>query len=254
MSKRRTFIKHLLLQGIAIGISTKLAEATVSTFHRFDKSDNTDGFGFDQQPLPYSFNALEPVIDAQTMELHYSKHAAAYCKNLKEAMANEKVNADVSLETLLAEINKYSDKMKNNAGGHYNHELFWACMRRPASENNSPNGNLLNLINHSFGSEAAFRQKMNQSALAVFGSGWTWLVLEGKDKLKIVQTKNQENPLMGILSDEQKGFPLFGIDVWEHAYYLKYQNRRAEYVTNWWKIAHWDYIENRLNQKINRLK
>jgi Fe-Mn family superoxide dismutase len=97
MSKRRTFIKHLLLQGIAIGVGTKLAEAAVSTFQRFDKSDNTDGFGFDQQPLPYSYNALEPVIDAQTMELHYSKHAAAYCKNLTEAMANEKVNADISL-------------------------------------------------------------------------------------------------------------------------------------------------------------
>jgi Fe-Mn family superoxide dismutase len=248
MSKRRTFIKHAMLQGITVAAGTSLIEAV---FNRLEKSTSLfsdHAFGFDQQPLPYAYSALEPAIDAQTMELHYSKHAAAYCKNMKEAMLSEKVPAEMSLIQLMENIGMYSEKIKNQAGGHFNHELFWASMRAP-KDKNYPSGNLLHMIEATFGSVETFVQLMNQSAMKVFGSGWTWLVLSGNNTLKIVNTKNQENPLMGILHEADRGFPLFGIDIWEHAYYLKYQNRRAEYLKNWWSVTNWDYLESRLRSQ-----
>jgi Fe-Mn family superoxide dismutase len=245
MNKRRTFIKHCLFQGVAITVGTKFVEQAIISFEKIYLPQSKYAFGFDQQPLPYSYSALEPVIDAQTMELHYSKHAASYCKNMKDAMVEEKVPKEFTLEQLIMNIGSYSEKMKNQAGGHYNHELFWASMRAPREKNN-PSGNLLKMLTVSFGSFESFTQQMNQSALKVFGSGWTWLVLTKENKLKIVNTKNQENPLMGILAESDQGLPIFGIDVWEHAYYLKYQNRRAEYLQNWWSVANWDYLEARL--------
>jgi Fe-Mn family superoxide dismutase len=245
MSKRRTFIKHFILQGVALSVGTKLIENSVKAFEKMSSGKSTDGLGFEQMPLPYAFSALEPIIDAQTMELHYSKHAASYCKNMNEAMQAEKVPKGITLEHLIENIGSYSEKMKNNAGGHYNHELFWSSMRAPR-ENNRATGNLLKMLTTSFGSFESFTQQMNQSALKVFGSGWTWLVLTKENTLKIVNTKNQENPLMGVLAESDRGLPIFGIDVWEHAYYLKYQNRRAEYLQNWWSVANWDYLEARL--------
>lgn len=249
MSKRRTFIKHAMLQGIAVAAGTTFIETALSRVEKTIHPFHTDGFGFDQQPLPYAYAALEPVIDAQTMELHYSKHAAAYCKNMKEAMLTEKVPAGISLEQLMENIGTYSEKMKNQAGGHFNHELFWASMRAP-KDNNLPAGKLLRLIEATFGNYDNFEQQMNQSAMKVFGSGWTWLVLTKNFNLNIVNTKNQENPMMGIVADAERGFPVFGIDVWEHAYYLKYQNRRAEYLKNWWSLTNWDYLETRLNSQL----
>jgi superoxide dismutase, Fe-Mn family len=186
---------------------------------------------------------LENVIDAKTMEIHYTKHAATYSKNLLEAIKEEAVGADKSLEDLLANISKYSVKMKNNAGGHYNHEMFWQCMK-PKSKNNMPSTQLLALIEKNFVTFSEFKKQFADAAKSRFGSGWAWLYLDDKGNLKIGSTENQDNPLMN--TSTIKGFPLLGLDVWEHAYYLKYQNKRADYIENWWDIVNWSYVQSRL--------
>jgi superoxide dismutase, Fe-Mn family len=197
---------------------------------------------YEQTPLPYEYKALEPVIDAQTMELHYSKHAAAYAKALGEAVTAEKVNKQsTSLEQLLARISKYSAKMRNNAGGHYNHELFWRSMQAP-SDNNKPSGKLATDIEKHFNSFEAFKNQFSEAAKNRFGSGWAWLIAS-KGKLTIASTPNQDNPLMDL--SEAKGFPVLGLDVWEHAYYLKYQNKRPDYISAWWNVVNWKFIEDR---------
>jgi len=241
-TNRREFIKITGKASIAAGLSATVLPALAGI-------SSTDGqyafsnFAYTQAPLPYAFNALEPVIDAQTMELHYTKHAAAYAKNLNEAVQAENVNTQqTSLEQLLANISKYSAKMRNNAGGHYNHELFWQCMHSP-SASAMPSGKLMAAIEKDFKSFAAFQSQFNDAAKNRFGSGWAWLVMSNDKKLIIGTTPNQDNPLMDI--SELKGVPIFGLDVWEHAYYLKYQNRRPEYITEWWKVANWSYIQQR---------
>ena len=201
--------------------------------------------GFDQKQLPYQYNALEDVIDSLTMEIHYSKHAGAYSKNLKDAAKAEGIDITKSVEELLSAVSKYSGKVRNNGGGHYNHELFWQCMR-PKSENNAPAGKLMVAIENSFTSFAGFREKFSDSAKNRFGSGWAWLYTDDKKTLKIGSTPNQDNPLMNI--SDIKGIPLLGIDVWEHAYYLKYQNRRADYIENWWKVVNWDFVQQRFER------
>ncbi len=198
--------------------------------------------GFDQQPLPYSYTALEDIIDAKTMEIHYSKHAAAYSKALKEAIAAEGLQSETAVENILPKISKYSAKMRNNAGGHYNHEMFWKCMR-PKLNDNNPTGKLLQAIEAEFSSFGNLKNQMTDAAMKRFGSGWAWLYLDNTKKLKIGSTANQDNPLMDI--SDIKGFPLLGLDVWEHAYYLKYQNKRADYINNWWNLVNWDYVQQR---------
>ncbi len=203
-----------------------------------------DDFSYTQQPLPYAYNALEPVIDAMTMEIHYSKHASAYAKNLADAVKAENVDTNkVSLIALMNNISKYSAKMRNNGGGHYNHEFFWKSMKAP-SDANAPGNKLSQLLIRDFGSEDAFKNQFADAAKNRFGSGWAWLVKSNEGKLIIGSTPNQDNPLMNI--SELKGVPLLGLDVWEHAYYLKYQNRRADYITAWWKVVNWDSVEARL--------
>jgi superoxide dismutase, Fe-Mn family len=206
-----------------------------------------DGFtGFSQQPLPYAYDALEDIIDAKTMEIHYSKHAAAYSKNLLEAAKAEGVDTSKPLEHVLKNISKYTAKMRNNGGGHYNHEMFWQSMRAKTT-NNRPQGKLLQAIESNFTSFESFKTQFSDAGKNRFGSGWAWLYFTGKkDKypeLKIGSTPNQDNPLMDI--SEVKGTPLLGLDVWEHAYYLKYQNKRADYIENWWNVVNWDYVEKR---------
>jgi Fe-Mn family superoxide dismutase len=195
----------------------------------------------EQMPLSYAYNALEPVIDAQTMELHYTKHAAAYSKNLKEAMAAESVATGTSVEQVLARISSYSAKMRNNGGGHYNHELFWKCMK-PNGEQ-QVTGKLLAAIETSFNSFGNFKTKLTEAGMTRFGSGWAWLYIDAEKKLQIASTPNQDNPLMDL--SPVKGTPLLGLDVWEHAYYLKYQNRRADYIDNWFKVINWDFVQKR---------
>ncbi len=244
---RRNFIEKAAKAGAATlialpSISTLMAAGNNS---RLPVHFAANGFtmGFDQQPLPYPYNALEPSIDAQTMDIHYNKHAAAYSKNLKEAAVAEKVDITKPLEAVLHKISSYSVKMRNNGGGHYNHELFWKCMA--ANANAQPGGKLLAAIEKNFGSFEEMKKQFSEIAKSRFGSGWAWLVVLNDKKIVVSSTPNQDNPLMDIA--EVKGIPLFGLDVWEHAYYLNYQNRRPEYIENFWKILNWNYINERFN-------
>ncbi len=236
MSDRRRFLKQTLQGSLAL-TAAQLASGWMPA-HAGENQPHPA----DQAPLPYAFSALEPVIDAQTMELHYTKHAAAYAKNMKDAMAAEKAGAATSIEQLLAGISKYSEKMRNNAGGHYNHELFWKSMAPATGQ--LPAGKLASALDGAFGSYDNLKKKMTEAAMTRFGSGWAWLYMDVKGSLQIGSTPNQDNPLMDISSI--KGTPLLGLDVWEHAYYLKYQNRRAEYVDKWFNVVNWGFVEQRL--------
>ena len=200
--------------------------------------------GFEQQPLPYAYDALENIIDARTMEIHYTKHAASYSKALKEAVAAEGADAGKSVENILAKVSKYSTKMRNNAGGHYNHEMFWKSMR-PKTTDNKPGEKLAEAIDKTFGTFSAFKTQFTDAGKNRFGSGWAWLYLDASHTLKIGSTPNQDNPLMDI--SDIKGFPILGLDVWEHAYYLKYQNKRADYIENWWNVVNWEYAGKRFD-------
>jgi Fe-Mn family superoxide dismutase len=202
--------------------------------------------GFQQQPLPYSYNSLTDAIDGTTMEIHFTKHAAGYASNLNDAARAEGVDSKKPLEGVLAHISKYSTKMRNNGGGHYNHELFWKVMS--PNGGGQPSGSLANAINSSFGSFDAFKTQFSDAGKNRFGSGWAWLILDADKRLRIGSTPNQDNPLMDI--SDIKGFPLMGLDVWEHAYYLRYQNKRPDYINNWWKVVNWNYIQDRYTSAV----
>jgi len=194
--------------------------------------------------LPYSYDALEPHIDKLTMEIHYSKHHKAYVDNLNKALDNldKGLSGNVqSLDTIFENINKLPVAIRNNAGGHYNHSLFWTLMKPNGGGN--PKGKLADAISTSFGSFDEFKKQFADSATKRFGSGWAWLIKNG-DKLIITSTANQDNPLMNLDSVEFKGKPILALDVWEHAYYLKNQNRRADYIGSWWQVINWDTAEN----------
>lgn len=194
---------------------------------------------FEQRPLPYAFKDLEPSIDTATMEIHFTKHAAAYVKAMNEAIAAENISVP-SMDALLANISKYSTKLRNNAGGHYNHESYWRWMT-PGGKPMS--AGFTSALENAFGSVSDFKAKFADAGAKRFGSGWAWLVLDADKKLVIGSTPNQDNPLMDV--SELKGFPLLGIDVWEHAYYLKYQNKRADYISAWWNVVNWQEVEAR---------
>jgi len=239
---RRKFLQTAGKAGMAAGLTGSVLNSMART-PEGKIITPPDPVPYTQRPLPYAYTALEPAIDAQTMEIHYTKHAATYAKNLAEAVTAEKVDTSTtSLESLLANISKYSVKMRNNAGGHYNHSIFWEMMAAPSAAI-APSPELLSAIQKDFGSVDSLKTKFNDAAKARFGSGWAWLIVKSDKKLDVVSTPNQDNPLMDI--SDSKGQPLFGLDVWEHAYYLKYQNRRPDYITAWWTITNWDYINKR---------
>jgi superoxide dismutase, Fe-Mn family len=235
---RRDFLEKSLKTAAisALGLPLLSKNAFGETGH-----PSVNGFEFSQVKLPYTYAALEPHIDAQTMEIHYTKHHATYVKNVNEAIAAEKIDVN-NEEALLGSISKYSPKIRNNAGGVWNHNFFWMVMK-PASENNLPSGKLADALNASFGSFEKFKEQFTQAAMTRFGSGWAWLISD-KGKLTIGSTPNQDNPLMDV--SDLKGKPMLAIDVWEHAYYLKYQNKRNEYVSNWWNLVNWDEVSKRL--------
>ena len=246
-TNRRTFLKTTGKASIAAGLALTILPALAKNKARAYFDFNTDGTPFQQQPLGYQYNALEPVIDATTMEIHYTKHAAAYAKNLADACAAEKVDTQsAKLEDLLMNISKYTPKMRNNGGGHYNHELFWKSMA-PANST-TLHGKLKDAIESSFTSFDAFKTQFTDAGKNRFGSGWAWLVLTGDKKLAIGSTPNQDNPLMDV--SDLKGFPVLGLDVWEHAYYLKYQNRRPDYINAWWNVVNWDFICKRFESMV----
>lgn len=192
---------------------------------------------YEQEPLPYDFAALEPHIDARTMEIHYSRHHKAYVDNINAAISEENIPY-TTVDELFANISKLSAKARNNGGGAWNHSFFWKSMRPPV-ENNQPEGELMKAITDAFGSFEDFKTAFAAAGSGRFGSGWAWLV-DDNGVLKIGSTPNQDNPLMDV--SEFKGRPLLGIDVWEHAYYLHYQNKRGDYIQNWWNVVNWDYV------------
>jgi Fe-Mn family superoxide dismutase len=243
---RRAFIHTAGKAGMVAGLSGSVLTSFGNTNPGFHPMTAPDPVSYKQQPLPYAYNALEPAIDAQTMEIHYTKHAAAYAKNLAEAVDAEKVDmSKVSLEDLLASISKYSTKMRNNAGGHYNHSLFWELMASPG-KSTAPSTGLMTAIQRDFGSMDGLKTKFNDAAKNRFGSGWAWVIVKKDGKLDVASTPNQDNSLMDI--SDAKGQPLFGLDVWEHAYYLKYQNKRPDYISAWWSVLNWDYINTRFGK------
>lgn len=200
-----------------------------------------EAFVFTQITLPYEKNALEPSIDAMTMDIHYTKHHAAYVKNVNEAIVAEKVGYQTEKE-FFDNASTLSAKIRNNAGGAWNHNFFWQVMKPGAS--GTPYGKIVSALDGSFGSVPKFIEQFTAAAMGRFGSGWAWLIKDASGKLQITSTPNQDNPLMNTA--EVKGTPLLGLDVWEHAYYLKYQNKRNEYVANWWNVVNWDEVAKRL--------
>jgi Fe-Mn family superoxide dismutase len=187
--------------------------------------------------LPYAFNALEPHIDAQTMEIHYSRHHKAYVDNLNKALGGSGAEGK-TLEEIVKNISKYSAAIRNNGGGHWNHTFFWEIL---SPKSTKPSGKLQNKILATFGSVEKMQEEFNKAAAARFGSGWAWLILQKNGDLKVVSTPNQDNPYMDVV--EVQGCPIIGLDVWEHAYYLKYQNKRADYASAFWKVLNWDQAE-----------
>jgi superoxide dismutase, Fe-Mn family len=235
-TSRRKFIESGLK---ATAIATIGTPFIISTAKANGETYNAAPLQFSQVALPYAYNALEPYIDAQTMEIHYTKHHTAYIKNVNEAIAAENVKFENEKE-FFSNVSKLSPKLRNNGGGAWNHNFFWQVMK---ANGGNPSGKIAEAINSTFGSFEKFKEQFTQAAMTRFGSGWAWLVNEN-GKLKIGSTANQDNPLMDSL--ELKGTPLLALDVWEHAYYLKYQNKRNEYVANWWNVVNWDEVAKRL--------
>lgn len=200
---------------------------------------------FSLPDLPYAFDALEPHVDARTMEIHHGKHHAAYVNNLNAALQGTE-NEGKSLEELLANISKLPPAVRNNGGGHWNHSFFWEIMS--PNGGGEPTGDLASKINKNFGSFDEMKKQFGQAAATRFGSGWAWLCVDGDDNLFITSSPNQDNPLMDIA--EKKGQPILGLDVWEHAYYLHYQNRRPDYVSAWWNVVNWEEVGRRYRSAV----
>ena len=190
--------------------------------------------------LPYDYTALEPHIDAKTMEIHHSKHHQGYVNNLNNAIKGTELE-NKSLEEILASVSGHSAAVRNNGGGHYNHDLFWKVLAPNAG--GEPSGDLADAINKAFGSFEDFKEKFAAAAATRFGSGWAWLIVNNDGELEVTSTPNQDNPLMDVA--DVQGTPILGVDVWEHAYYLNYQNRRPDYVSAFWNVVNWDAVAER---------
>lgn len=192
---------------------------------------------FELPDLPYAFDALAPHIDAKTMEIHHDKHHGGYVTKLNAAVESSS-QADMSLEELMKNVGSSSTAVRNNGGGHYNHSLFWKILS--PSGGGTPSGELASAIDSAFGSFDAFKEDFTQAAGTRFGSGWAWLIVDSSGALKVTSTPNQDNPLMDVA--ETHGTPILGLDVWEHAYYLNYQNKRPEYISAFWNVVNWDEV------------
>jgi Fe-Mn family superoxide dismutase len=202
---------------------------------------------YELPPLPYDYDALEPYIDTQTMHLHHDKHHQAYVTNVNNALQDNPL-ASLPIEDLMRRINEVPENIRtavrNNGGGHVNHSMFWQIMK--PNGGGAPTGDLADAINSTFGSFDNFKNAFNDAGAKRFGSGWVWLVMDQSGKLQVISTANQDSPLMDGL------YPIMGNDVWEHAYYLKYQNRRPEYLAAWWNVVNWDEIARRFAQARGR--
>lgn len=230
---RRSFIRKSSILTIA-GLGTQLLPGNFLFA-------TTPGDEFTLPKLPYEYTALEPNIDAMTMEIHYSRHHKAYVDNLNKAVNENKISG--SLDELMKNMSKYPPAVRNNGGGHWNHSFFWKIMKPGGG--GMPTGKIGEAINSSFNSFEEFKTKLEEAGTKRFGSGWAWLYLDANKKLTIGSTPNQDNPLMDL--SDIKGKPILGIDVWEHAYYLKYQNKRGDYLKAWWNVVNWDQVTENFN-------
>lgn len=235
---RRQFLitTSLYLGGMTLGCRTKKPDQSV-TISPAAKVRDVAPLQLSLPDLGYDYSALEPFIDAETMKIHHTKHHAAYVTNFNKA-ATESNLAGLTLEQVLANTAQYSASIRNNGGGHYNHTAFWQMMHPNGAA--TFGGRIADTINANFGSLEKFQEKFTEVAMKRFGSGWAWLVQAKDGKLLITSTPNQDNPLMDV--SEVKGKILLGLDVWEHAYYLKYQNKRADYIKAWWNVVNWNKV------------
>ncbi len=253
-NNRREFLKKVTLAGVGLTLLNKSFGEENNFISEFGiPEDNM----FTLPPLPYAYDALDPFIDKQTMEIHHTKHHQSYVDKLNKALGEAKISG-VSLDDICKNIAKYPVAVRNNGGGHYNHSMFWKGMKPNAGSvlspinQNEPSGKIGDAIKSTFDSFANFKTKFSETSIKVFGSGWTWLVINKDGKLEIGSTPNQDNPLMDIsvpIAIGIKGNPILGLDVWEHAYYLKYQNKRTDYISNWWNIVNWDEASKRFEGK-----
>jgi Fe-Mn family superoxide dismutase len=200
--------------------------------------------------LPYAYDALEPFIDKETMTIHHQRHHQAYVDNLNAALkASEETSDD--LDSILQRISEYSPAVRNNGGGHFNHSLFWEILSPQPQLN--PEGKLAEAISSAFGSLENLKAEMKKAGLGQFGSGWVWLFVKFSGSLAVTSTPNQDNPMMDILP-VNRGFPILGIDVWEHAYYLAYQNKRADYLDSFWSVLNWSAVEKKYEEALSKIK
>jgi len=241
MMTRRQAIKTGALASAALAA---LPSAIAQTNSQMPASATASG-PFTVPPLPYAYDALEPFIDARTMEIHHDKHHAAYVANLNKAVAEYPDVAKMSVEDMLKNLNAIPEKIRtavrNNGGGHFNHSLFWQMLKMDGGE---PTGTLAKAINSVFGNFPTFKEEFSKAAIGQFGSGWAWLVIDRNKQLSIEPTANQDSTI------SQGKQPLLGIDVWEHAYYLKYQNRRPEYVAAFFHVINWDFVAERYEKAV----
>jgi len=230
--------KHFIFSTAAIigGSLTNIFANKIGLSSNLINERNITMSKFELPALSYPYDALEPYIDKATMEIHHTKHHQAYVNNLNKAIEGTDLEGK-TLDEMFSMMSKLSPAIRNNGGGHWNHDLFWKIMKPGGAKN--PEGKLADAINSTFGSFDEFKKKFSEAAIGRFGSGWAWLVVSD-NKLLISSTPNQDNPLMDVA--DVKGTPILGLDVWEHAYYLKYQNRRPEYIENWWNVVNWNVV------------
>jgi Fe-Mn family superoxide dismutase len=232
--KRRKFLQ-------SIGMISTITVLSKNNIFSINNNRRDTMSKFELPALPYAYNALESNIDARTMEIHHTKHHNGYVNNLNAAVEGTEL-AGKSLEELLSKVSTLSPAVRNNGGGHYNHSLFWTVMG--PNKGGSPKGEVADAINSTFGSFDSFKEQFSKAAATRFGSGWAWLVV-ADGKLVVTSTPNQDNPLMDVA--DVKGTPILGLDVWEHAYYLNYQNRRPDYISAFWNVVNWDAVAERFN-------
>ena len=216
------------------------AETAKDLGYQFALEDNAMSHPYEQKELGYAYDALEPYIDKETMEVHYSKHHAGYTSNFNKG-AEENNLGGMKLFEIFANVSSYPATIRNNGGGYYNHLLFWQLLSPDGG--GQPSGDLAVAIAGEFGGFDSFKEEFNNASKTVFGSGWAWLSVSPDGKLFVSKTSNQDNPLMDVV--DQNGIPILALDVWEHAYYLKYQNKRADYVENFWNVVNWPEVERR---------
>lgn len=244
---RRDFLKKGALLGLA-GLAKGLlgGQERIDHLQQLSSDIIQNSNKFILPVLPYPYDALEPFIDKQTMEIHHSKHHQAYVNKLNETPSTNIDYASTD-EVKCTHIDKTTSAViRNNLGGHYNHSLFWTLLKpNPEAKSNLPQGKIAKEIENTFKSFDEFKKEFSERSLKLFGSGWCWLIKTSDGKIKIVTTPNQDNPLMQL--EGERGKPLLALDVWEHAYYLKYQNKRVDYISNWWNIINWNKVEELYN-------